>query len=65
MVTKSSAGIGFKFNCFMAKWNEATLIQAICLGLTAMRSRKRSTKLMAENRTSEGSSYQILRQRKT
>lgn len=49
----------------MAKWKEATLMQAICFGLTAMRSKKRSTRLIAENSTSDGNSYHIFKQRKT
>jgi len=57
--------MGFKSSCLMARWNEATLMQAMCLGLTAILSRKRSTRLMAENRTSEGSSYHIFRHRST
>lgn len=40
-------------------------MQAICFGFTAIRSRKRSTKLIAENKTSDGSSYHIFKQRKT
>lgn len=64
MVTKSSGDIDLSCNCLIAIWKEAILMQAICFGFTAIRSKNPSTRLMAENNTSEGNSYQILRHRK-
>lgn len=65
IVTKSSEGIGFKSNCLIAKWNDATLIHAMCLGLTDIFPKKRSTRLIAANNTSDGNSYHIFKHRRT
>lgn len=65
IATKSSVSIASTPNCLIARWSDPTEIQAMCFGRTFILVKKRSTWLMAVNRTSFDSSYQTFRHLKT